>query len=74
MSSEAKLGKHRVYRCKCGAEPCRPLHERDTTAGPFPKPCDRCGRDLSTMPYTIADAVTHLRDLGVVGKREPDDG
>lgn len=57
------LGKHRVYSCECGAEPCRPLQASDTEVAPFPKPCDHCGADLQTRPFQIVDAKRHLEDV-----------
>ena len=57
------LGKHRRYQCLCGNDPCRPLRAADTTAVPFPKPCDVCGRDLADRPFVIEDTTMWWRTL-----------
>jgi hypothetical protein len=62
MGPTFRLGKQRVYQCTCGAKPVRPLRAKDTTALPFPKPCDRCGESLADRPFSIEDAKVWLRD------------
>lgn len=62
-SKTAELGKCRVYACKCGYSPMRPLCAEDTIARPFPKPCDHCGNDLADVGFSITDAVVFFRDL-----------
>lgn len=58
-----KLGKGRVYDCRCGAKPHRPLQAADTTHSPYPKPCDKCGADLNDRPFVIEDMGLFVRRL-----------